>query len=147
MPDESLRDHSSLACELFDLLIFRTGRPFDDRPTAAQKQDWSQVVWDLLEMGTKKSFNRKVSGRHRSSRTAGGEIRLMDGNSFISATSSMCLGTAAEIVGRRNASILYDRRDDIPPVNREGREDEEEPGAGVSVVLIETSERETGTER
>ena len=57
MPDESLRDHTHLAAELFSLFIFRTGRSFKDRQTAAKKQDWSQVVWDILETGVKKCFN------------------------------------------------------------------------------------------
>lgn len=48
MPDDSLWGHSHLATELFNLFIFRTGRAFEDRTSAATKRDWSQVVWDLL---------------------------------------------------------------------------------------------------
>jgi len=39
MPDESLQDHSHLAAELFNLFIFRTGCPFEERTAAAKKQD------------------------------------------------------------------------------------------------------------
>jgi len=63
IPNETLRDHTHLADELFSLFIFRTGRPFEDKRTASKNQDWSRVVWDLLETGMKKSFNRKNSGR------------------------------------------------------------------------------------
>jgi hypothetical protein len=142
MPDETLRDHSHLASELFDLFIFRTGRPFEDRKTASQKHDWSHVVWDLLEAGMRNTFNRKISGRYLSPRTAGGTIDMMDGSSFAMTTSLVPLSTATEILGWQKASILYAQESDIPPDNHIKREFGEEPEAGVSVVLIETSERE-----
>ena len=62
IPDETLRNHTHLASELFSLFIFRSGRPFEDKYSAAKNKDWSQVVWDLLETGMKKLFNRKNWG-------------------------------------------------------------------------------------
>jgi hypothetical protein len=142
MPDESLRDHSHLAAELFNLFIFRTGRPFEDRTAAAKKLDWSQVVWDLLETGVKKSFRRKNSGRHRSPRSAGDAVEMLDGMAFARASSRLSCCTASDIVGRDGARIIYGGNDDIPPENRDRGGDFQEPEGGVSVVLIETSERE-----
>jgi hypothetical protein len=131
MPDESLFDHSPLASELFALFIFRTGRPFEDRQASVAKQDWSEVVWDLLETGMKKAFNRKNSGRRRVPRT------------FSRASSPLSWNTAAEIVGRDGARRMYGQDNDIPPHDLQGGGDGEEPESGVSVVLIETSERES----
>lgn len=142
MPDESLRDHTHLAAELFNLLIFRTGRPFEDKHAAAKKQDWSQVVWDLLDTGVRKSFRRKNSGRRRCPRSAGDTIAMLDGMAFARASSTMSCCTASDIVGRDGARVIYGGDDDGPPDDRDGSSDFQEPESGVSVVLIETSERE-----
>lgn len=143
MPDESLRDHNHLAAELFNLFIFRTGRPFEDRTAAGKKQDWSQVVWDLLETGVKKSFRRKNSGRHRAPRSAGPTIEMLDGATFARASSWLSCCTTSDIVGRDGARIIYAEDGDAPPKNRDRGGDFQEPDGGVSVVLIETSERES----
>lgn len=143
MPDESLRDHSHLAAELFNLFIFRTGRPFEDKNAAAKKQDWSQVVWDLLDTGVKKCFRRKNSGRHRSPRSVGDTIETLDGMTFARASSRLSCCTASDIVGQDGARMVYGGSDDFPPEDRDRGGDFQEPEGGVSVVLIETSERES----
>lgn len=143
MPDESLQDHSHLAAELFNLFIFRTGRPFEDRTAAAKRQDWSQVVWDLLETGVKKSFRRKNSGRYRSPRSAGDTVEMLDGMVVAQATSRLSCSTAIDIVGQDGARTIYGGNDDVPPEDRARRSDFQEPESGVSVVLIESSERQS----
>lgn len=142
MPDKALRDHSHLASELFNLFTFRTGRAFEDRHTARKRRDWSQVVWDLLETGVKNSFNRKNSGRRSTRRSAGDTVQILDGMSFCRASSWMSCSTVGEIVGRKAARSMYAQDNDIPPDNRDQEGGIEEPEGGVSVVLIETSERE-----
>lgn len=142
MPDETLRDHTHLAAELFSLLIFRTGRPFEDKQAASKNQDWSRVVWDLLETGIKKSFTRKNSGRHHLPRGTGDTIQ-MDGLSFNDSSSSLSWNTATEILGRNDASFIYGGNDHPPINHNRDRNWEEGPEGGVSVVLIETSERES----
>ena len=143
MPDELLRDHSRLADELFNLLIFRSGRPFEDKNAARKTEDWSQVVWDLLEIGVKKSFQRKNSGRYYTPRSAGDTLAMLDGTVFARASSRMSYSTASDIVGQYDASIIYAGKDDVPPDYRNRENDFREPEAGVSVVLIETSEQES----
>ena len=140
MPDEFLHDHNHLAYELFDLFLFRSGRPFEDRHSASAKKDWSQIVWDLIDIGVRKSFNRKNSGRYKSSRIAGEILGLLDGSSFNRASASNCFSTAAEVLGGNGASTLFGRQDG-PPDNSNTEKNHWEPEAGVSVVLIETSER------
>ncbi len=143
IPDETLHDHAHFAAELFSLFIFRTGRPFEDKHTATKNRDWSQVVWDILETGVKKSFNRKNSGRHCIPRNAGDTSQMMDGMSFNKATSPLSWNTAAEIVGRDGACTIFGEESVIPPNNHNLSENEEVPERGVSVVLIETSEKQS----
>lgn len=143
IPNETLRVHAHLAAELFSLLIFRTGRPFEDKRTASKNQDWSRVVWDLLETGMKKLFNRKNSGRRHIPRGAGDTIQMMDGLSFSRSSSPRSWNTATEIVGWNGASFIYGEDNDHPPNNSDWNGEEEGPERGVSVVLIETSERES----
>jgi hypothetical protein len=144
IPDEFLRDHNHLASELFSLFIFKTGRPFQDRATAASKGDWSQVVWDLLEIGVRKSFNRRRSGRHDSPRFPGGSLGDLDGAIFSEASSSSACSTVSEIVGQAGVQLFYGAGGDVPPDKFRDRNGSDDGRGGVSVVLIETSERESG---
>ncbi len=142
MPDETLLDHTHLADELFSLITFRTGRPFDDNKTSASSHDWSRVIWDLLESGMKKTFNRKNSGRHHTPRVAGDTIQMMDGLSFSKSTSRQSQNTATEILGKNSANLIYGWNSNFPPRNNDWHDGEEGTQSGVSLVLIETSERE-----
>lgn len=142
MPDKYLHDHAHLASELFNLLTFRTGRSFEDKKTAAMKNDWSQVVWDVLETGVKKAFNRNNSGRRHTPRGVGDTIQMLDGASFARTSSLQPGNTVEDIIGRKGARFLFALDNDEPPGNRNRFSDTDGPEGGVSVVLIETSERE-----
>lgn len=141
MPDASLWDHSHLAAELFNLFIFRTGRQFEGK--SSSKQDWSQVVWDLLETGVKKSFRRKNSGRPPRPRSVGDTVAMLDGTVIAHATSLLSCSTVSDIVGPDGARAIYGGNNDAPPEDCDRNRDFQEPESGVSVVLIETSERES----
>jgi hypothetical protein len=143
VPDESLHDHSDLAAELFNLLIFRTGRPFEDRNSAMERHDWSQVVWDLLETGVRKSFKRKNSGRPHAPRSSGDALEMLDGTAVARTSSSLSCSTVASIIGSSDAHFLYSQHDGLPPNKLDRERDSYEDGNGVSVVLIETSEYES----
>lgn len=143
MPDVFLISHTDLASELFNLFLFRTGRPFDDRKTAATMSGWSQVVWDVLETGVKKKFNRENSDREDASRGMGDTIQMLDGASFARATSRQSYSTVADIIGLDGAHAFFSQGNDYPPNNRDRLSDNDEPQGGVSVVLIETYERES----
>lgn len=145
MPDEWLWGHGHLAAELFNLLIFHSGRPFHDRGSSMAGHDWSRVVWDLLEVGLRKAFTRRNSGWTREPRFSGETAFDLDGRSFARASSLHSSRTAAEILGRDGARFLYEDRGDIPPSDVARIPEAREPEEGVSVVLIETSDR-TGEE-
>lgn len=122
MADEYLYPHHDLASELFGLFTFHSGRPFEDKYTAGLGNNWSQVVWDLIEAGRIKSFNRKNSGRKNAPRTAGDPLVLKDGASFNQSTS--------HFQGEMGDPPRYDNHS----------VSEDNPESGVSVILIETSE-------
>jgi hypothetical protein len=131
--------------ELFKFFLFDTGRLFDDKRESSKEQGWSQVVWDLLETGVRKSFSRARSGRSPCPRLTGDTLQMLDGAVFARATSrGSCCSTVRDIVGREGAEAIYGWEKDRPPGMREQDGNFEEPGEGVSIVLIETSEREPG---
>jgi hypothetical protein len=143
VPDLYLRDHNDLASELFNLLIFRTGRAFDDRSRAAKQNDWSQVVWDLLESAVKKGFSRKNSGRSNAPRSVSDALSMLDGAGSAAMTSEHASRTVTEILGNRTAARAFHASESEPPRDRDRYEERNEPNGGVSVILIETSEVES----
>ncbi len=143
IPDFFLHDHNNLAMELFNLFTFRTGRAFNDQQTSQNQKDWSTVIWDLIETGVLKSFNRKKSGIFHSPRAGALKISELDAVSYSDATSSLSCTTASQIIGHGNAHFLYNTNNNVPPQNRERNYESDEFGGGVSVILIETSERES----
>jgi len=142
MPDDFLFLHADLASELFDLLIFHTGRQFEDKKTAGNENGWSKIVWDFLETGLKKGFNRKNSGWKGSGRYAGDTLQALDGRCWARATGLSVCRTATELLTAPGASMMYSSDDGVPPDNGNLDRGSEEPEHGVSIVLIETSEGE-----
>ena len=141
MPDDRLHDHNHLAAELLEFLLLRSGRPFAGRADASRENNWSRVVWDLLDSGVRKAFNRKRSGRHQSPRTTG-DTSSFDGVSFTQTTSRAALSTVADIIGLQSANWLIRSDDaDVPPDAPCNHNETSEPGSGVPVILLETSAR------
>jgi hypothetical protein len=143
MPDTLLYDHDNLASELFNLLIFKSGRAFDDKRTASRNNDWSRVVWDIMETGFKKAFNRKNSGRNNVPRGIGGSLTDLDGTSIAVTSSRQSMNTITEILGSTAARSFYNSNDSEPPRNHDWQSNGDESGEGISVILIETSEMES----
>lgn len=141
MPDDQLHDHNHLAAELLEFLLLRSGRPFADRADASRDNDWSRVVWDLLDSGVRKAFNRRRSGRYQSPRAVG-ETSICDGLSFTRSMSEAAHSTVADILGPPSANrLMSPDHGDVPPGQNRDREDRPESGSGVSVILLETSAR------
>jgi hypothetical protein len=141
MADQVLHDHNDLATEIHAFLQTRSGRPFLEKAQAAS-DGWSQLVWDLIDSGLTKAFNRRRSGRVRAQRVAGDSLRFLDGSFFRGATPARLPNMIQEVLGRDGAALLEQRDDwDTPPGDVDMVEDES-PGSGTSVILIETSESE-----
>lgn len=124
---------------LFDFLTMGSGRIFSERSTA---KGWSMVVWDLIENGLKKGFTRKRTGHVSTpgSRMEGSPIPPYA--CFAMGFGRTSESIVTEILGDRS-SVLRNSHDDgsIPPdlLFEFGFED---PGNGISLILIETDESE-----
>jgi hypothetical protein len=140
MPEQELLDHSELSEELFDLLTFRTGRPFSTRGVASGTDQWSQVVWDILEYGIKRAFTRRNSGRHNEPRGSSTLVSMMDGNCFARSSAFSAASTVMDIIGEADAARRwYEGESDRGEENGSEHGHEPDP-SGVSLVLIETAE-------
>ncbi len=142
MAGKYLHNHNHLAQELFDLLRFRSGKAFKDRPPNPNPRtgEWSEMIWDLILVSLKKGFNRSNAGHNNARRVAGGPLNLVDGACFTAATARAPLLTVTEILGENQAAkFFHEPPDQEPP--REGPPDvDREPDAGASLILIETSQ-------
>lgn len=140
MADKYLYDHNYLAQELFDLLRLRSGKAFNGKTPAPPTDGWSQTVWDLIDVGLKKAFNRKNSGRTSSPRTAGGPLYLTDGAYFAATTARAATSTVLEVLGHGAAASFFEPPSDGPPRDGPPMEENLRPDAGISIILIETNE-------
>ena len=60
---------------------------------------------------------------------------------FAKASSRLSYCTASDIVGQAGARIIYGENNNVPPADNNRGSDPQEPESGVSIILIETSER------
>ena len=155
MPSPCLHDHSSLASSLVQFLLLLTGRAFDDK-SRADKDHWSAVVWDLLEVGISKVFNRRRPGRPDALRGSGHTLDEMDGYMFATASPPFSHSFVTDIVGHERACDLYrmlretasddgvQRAYEIsgegPPRRQRGHENDFDESPGIPIVLIETTD-------
>jgi|CXWL01.1.fsa_nt_gi hypothetical protein len=145
MAGKYLHNHNHLAQELFHLLRFRSGKAFKGRSSNRNPPtgEWSEMIWDLISVALNKGFKRKNSGRNSKFRTGGGPLHLdvTDGACFTAATQRAPLLTMMEILDdNRAASLFYEPPDQEPPRKGDLIDDARGPDAGVSLILIETSE-------
>ncbi len=137
MPSPIIHDHNPLEKELFDFLLFKSGRPFRQRKDSIKTNGWSRVIWDLIEIGVTKSFNRKRSGFHQQPRIS--SVSKIDGKCECYSTLSNCITSVEEILWKKQAEWLYfgqsSGSNNIPPIDSIDDNNDEN---GVSLVLIET---------
>lgn len=140
MADKYLHNHNHLAAELLDFMRFHSGKAFEEKTSMKPTDGWSHLVWDLIDTGLKKGFNRKNSGISNSPRYSGGPIFLLDGSSFAMATNMSAASIVTHILGEDRAnkffslSIHQKQKNDLP------KDENNEPESGVSIILIETEE-------
>jgi hypothetical protein len=60
-PAKTLCLNNDLATELVDFLKFKSGRQFEEDPTRSS-DDWTKMVWDLLQITKDKASKRRNSG-------------------------------------------------------------------------------------
>ncbi len=144
MPGPYLQDHNPLADEIFDFLLLHTGRVYSDRSASSATRGWSKLIWDLLTTGLLKAFNRVNSGWTSAPRRGGGSLHLLDGTFFANTTGDRALTTARSILGSTHTDLLFTNSRNLPPYDEMPRVSGTDDGAGISLVLFETSELQTG---
>ena len=60
-PSKTLNLNNDLAFELIDFLKFKSGRMFEET-VATSKDDWTKMIWDILDVTKKKASKRKNVG-------------------------------------------------------------------------------------
>lgn len=140
MASRTLHDHNSLEGELFDFLLFKSGRQFEDRNRNQSLDGWSTVVWDLLAKSLNKGFTRRRSGLRGRPRVSSKDL---DSTLIAFSTPGHSYSLASEVLGGNNAQRIYSSEfqgnGQTPPPNRDFNEFDEE-GGSVSVIILETSE-------
>lgn len=112
IPDDILCINDSLSSELIDLLKFKSGRTFDSNPYSTE-DEWSKMIWDLLQIAAFKYSKRKNAQLKSFPR--------------LNACSHFCTEDMGDMTLLDEALGNYR--------NMEGISDED---SGVSVVLIES---------
>jgi len=60
-PSKPLSINNDLADEIIDFLKFKSGRAFEENPITT-KDDWTKMIWDLLNVSKAKASKRKNAG-------------------------------------------------------------------------------------
>lgn len=136
MASKKLYDHNMLELELFDFLSLRSGRAFEDFDSTMD--DWSAIVWDLLDVGLTKAFNRKRSGFSKRKRGWASDTRIYDGLSYMYKSGSGVTSTAEKLLDFSQVSDLYINQGEIPPDYPKENEQFYDENPGTSVIIIET---------
>lgn len=139
MPGSQLHIHTDLASALFELLLLKTGRPFE--PKGGTTDDWSNMVWDLIQTGLAKAFNRRRSGRINAPRHSGGSVLFEDGSAMVFGAGGATPSLAEEALGSGRASALYGL-EGAAGVPADLLQSADNDGDSVSLVLIETQQVE-----
>lgn len=145
-PSQQLFPCFPFSTELLRFVVGVSGRPFED-DLDLDPSNWSQVVWDLLAHGLRNVFNRRRVDLQGPSRAAGDPLM-----STLSFMTSCLSGDGIQVVPGSERSQMQslllrtlgqvrNGGDRVPPGEfaPEIGQDEEIPG--VSLVLIETTER------
>jgi hypothetical protein len=122
----------SLGTSLVNLMLGTEGRFFCERSKATQ--DWDQVMWDLLEHGFRARFSRRPVGISGHTRRVDAILAALGEPLWRSEGDGMP-GSEISRLMAATGGTGDERR---PPLERSDEED----GRGVSVIVIETSERE-----
>jgi hypothetical protein len=134
MAESPLYTSQTFGRVLFDFLSQTTGRQFSDKVSAT---DWSRVIWDLIENGLAKGFNRRRTQHYDDPRFTGDKIP--DYACLFLGLDRMNDSIVTQIVGPAVGNFSGDSgHADVPP-GQINQFDNDGPG-GISVVVIETDE-------
>lgn len=126
-PSKKLNLNNDLAIELIDFLKFKSGRMFEERATTSN-DDWTKMIWDILEVTKKKASKRKNAGLNSFPRQV---TNNFDGCCFFMTESNSIFSDLHSVLDSDNGNF---------EVNGEDFFDEE--NVAPSIILIESSEQE-----
>lgn len=138
MAENPVYTKTTLGDSLFDFFSMTSGRLFGPKSAAT---GWTQVVWDLIDNGLRKGFNRARTGRVAS------ENSRLSGDSVPPNVACFSAGFGAvrqslvhEVLGA-SANVLRRAGDggQVPP-ELMSEFDFDEPPSGISLVIVETDE-------
>lgn len=129
---------NELAVELFQFLQLGSGKSFVEN-NAVNIDGWSSLVWDLIEAGMQKAFNRKQAGYSNSPRISGWDAAQIDGVSFISTPTLVSKSIAVQVLGAANAAKLFSLTDEDTNLRNTDAVFVDE-NSGTSLIIIETDE-------
>ncbi|WP_207435990.1 hypothetical protein [Sabulibacter ruber] len=124
IPSPELCLNNDLAAELVDFFKFKAGRTFEPDPSSS-RDDWTRLVWDLLDQAKAKASRRRNSAVRSFRRTA--SKQLDGGCFFVPEPRSIYSGLHAEL-------------GDGKPANLPGKPRQEDTAA-VSVIVVESFEQ------
>jgi len=119
--NETLILHSNFTDEIFDFLKFKAGRAFEHRHSSDLKDDWSNMVWDLISMSKSVKSKRRNIGL--------GSFPRVNEHVFFCTEGSWQSSLYLDIHNNNLSDISKDY-------------DYEEHPNGVSIILIESSPEE-----
>ncbi|MCH6236666.1 hypothetical protein [Cognataquiflexum rubidum] len=127
VPAKILNLDNRLSDELVDFIKFKSGRIVENDPTST-KDDWTRMIWDLLEIAKEVSSKRKNIGISEFPRITTAES---DGLCFFQADAK---------------SILSDFHEKLPNMDNsfQNRSFIDEENRACSVILIESDEENEG---
>jgi hypothetical protein len=121
-----------LGGELFDVLTGQSGRPFSDRATAANGNDWDRVIWDLLDITAQRTFNLRSSKSKNAPRGSSNVVRGSIEPPYLMRFAS---GLSADDLKEQWGSLRSTTPPDQPPWGEDVMPDDEP--SGISTVFID----------
>ncbi|MYL71738.1 hypothetical protein GLW00_12800 [Halobacillus litoralis] len=135
-PDVFLNKEYHLLDEIMGLLTLKRGKSFYGRKSAKKRNDWSRLIWELLENSFDKPYKRSNIGIEDLPRLDGANLSGLSGVclNFIDKKSKES-GVINKIIADKKELNLVEElltNGDFPNAN--GRE-------GISTIIIETHEK------
>jgi len=135
MADRRLTVHGTFPDQLFHMLTLLSGRSFE----AADQNGsgWSAIIWDLIDVGIQKAFNRRRAGYTNEPRWGGDRLADLDGFCQCHGDPDIPFSEFEQFLGPDLPLSLFSVDADVPETGVQGPS-LDNPLYGVSMFLIET---------
>lgn len=114
----------TLASEITKMLIMERGRNFQSRSTSIKKDNWSTVVWDILELAFQARIQRSNSKQYKTTEKIQGDTRKIKSEIFCFGPLPSIFREFGEADKENEKELLGNYIDEV----------------GISTIFIETSD-------